>query len=221
MTTALIHPPQTAETVADVVEKLGGIPLERIRAWPPLGTATEEDVLRIEEKENRLFELVDGVLVEKAMGFRESLLAIALARYLGDFVSKQNLGLVVGADGMMRLNPGLVRIPDVAFVSWKRIPGGKVPDAPIPELSPDLAVEILSKGNTPAEMARKRREYFESGVSIVWEIDPETRSAEVFTALQNRVRVSEDQSLDGGNVLLGFSLPLKGLFSELDRTAKG
>ena len=70
------------DTLAELVERLGGVPLERIRFRPYPGTATEEDVIRIEAQENRLCELIEGVLVEKPMGFRESLLAVAQCHLL-------------------------------------------------------------------------------------------------------------------------------------------
>ena len=54
--------------------------------------------------------------------------------------------------------PGLVRLPDVSFVSWDRFPTGELPPEPMPNLVPDLAVEILSASNTPADMDRKVRE---------------------------------------------------------------
>ena len=118
---------------------------------------------------------MEGVLVEKPMGFRESLLAVAIARHLHEFVTPRNLGLVTGEGGMMRLFAGLVRIPDVAFISWARLPGGRVPETPIPRLAPDLAVEVLSRSNTAREMRGKREEYFEAGVVLVWMVDPEER----------------------------------------------
>ena len=77
--------------------------------------------------------------------------------------------------------PGLVRIPDVTFVSWKRLPGHKLPAEPIPDLIPNLAVEVLSVSNTKAEIDRKIGEYFRVGVQLVWMIDPPTRTAEVYT----------------------------------------
>jgi Uma2 family endonuclease len=219
MTTMTTSPP-TIDTLADLLERLGGISPQRVRFHPLPGTATEEDVIAIERREKRLCELVDGVLVEKAMGYRESLLACALIEVLRAFVRPRNLGLVSGADGMMRLFPGLVRIPDVAFASWDRIPNRRVPTAPIPELAPDLAVEILSEGNTEAEMARKRREYFEAGVRLVWLVDPEARTVSVYTAPEQATVLDATQTLDGGVVLPGFTLPLAELFAELDRQAK-
>ena len=119
------------ETVAGLLERLGGIAPDRVRTKPPLGTATEADLIAASQREGRPCELVDGILVEKAMGYRESLLAVVLAGLLKAYVGPRKLGLVSGPDGMMRLFPGLVRIPDVAFVSWDRIPGRRVPKEPI------------------------------------------------------------------------------------------
>jgi Uma2 family endonuclease len=141
-----------------------------------------------------------------------------LARLLSAFVDPRNLGLVSGADGMMRLFPGLVRLPDVAFASWDRIPGRRVPKEPIAGFAPDLAIEVLSESNTPGEMARKCREYFEAGVRLVWLIDPATRTATVYTAPDRSTHFSEAETLDGGDVLPGFVLPLRDCFSALDRT---
>ena len=108
-------------TVADVLRQLGGISPSRVRCNPPLGTATEKDVVRIHCRERGLFELVQGVLVEKVMGYWESVLAIELGRLLGNFVNRHKLGSVAGEAGMLRLSPGLVRIPDLSFVSRARL----------------------------------------------------------------------------------------------------
>src|SRR5713101_2584362 len=111
------HPPP--DNFADVLERLGGIPLTRIRLLPAPGTAKEKDVLAaLEAPRKRICELVDGVLVEKPMGAREALLAGAIIEYLGSFVRKHDLGCVLAPDGTLRLMPGLVRIPDVSFISW-------------------------------------------------------------------------------------------------------
>src|ERR1700722_16946968 len=108
---ATVNPPQP-ENFAELLEQIGRVPLERIRLKPPPGTATEKDVLRAYSGlERRLCELVDGVLVEKAMGTEEALLASILVQLLWNHVRPRRLGLVLGADGMLRLMPGLVRIP--------------------------------------------------------------------------------------------------------------
>src|SRR5262245_42142151 len=204
-------------TLADLLEQLGDIALARVRFRPLPGTATETDVLTIHDREDRLYELVDGVLVEKAMGFRESLLAGMLIEILRGFVRARNLGLVTAPDGMMRLVAGLVCIPDVAFISWDRFPNRRVPTEPIPDVAPNLAVEVLSAGNTPGEMARKRQDYFAAGVHLGWQIDPNARTVEVFTAPDQSTGLNETQTLTGGTVLPGFTLPLQALFGELDR----
>jgi Uma2 family endonuclease len=82
-----------------------------------------------------------------------------------------------------------------------------------------LAVEVLSAGNTSAEMERKRREYFDAGVQLVWMIEPRARTVAVFTSPAESRALGVDDVLDGGNVLPGFSLKLRDLFAELDREA--
>lgn len=219
MAALLESPSLAAQTLADLLEQLGNVPPERVRIRPAPGTATEKDVLEIEARENRLCELIDGVLVEKGMGFRESIIGVALSTCLRNFVEAGNLGLVTGADGMVRLFPGLVRIPDVAFVSWQRIPGRRVPSDPIPGLVPDLAVEVLSPSNTPAEMARKLREYFQAGVRVVWLIDLNVRAVTVHLSPEQSKVLIESDTLSGDPALPGFQLKLKNLFAELDRQA--
>jgi Uma2 family endonuclease len=207
----------TIQTIADLLDRLGGVPLNRIRFRPFPGTATVQDVIDIERKEGMLCELVEGVLVEKVMGFTESALTVFLASLLNAFVIPHNLGLVTGPDGAMEMMADLVRIPDAAFTRWERMPGRKCPTAPIPRLAPDLAVEVLSRSNTPGEMAVKRQDYFSAGVELVWEIDPDTRIIAVYTSATDVTTLAETDTLDGGSVLPGFTLPLRNLFAELDR----
>ena len=206
-----------AQTLADLLGGLGDIPLDRVRLRPALGTATEADVIDLGSRVKRLCELVDGVLVEKAMGFVESSLAGLILELLRGFVIPRNLGIVLGADGMMRLRPGLVRIPDVSYLSWARFPDGRYPIRALPEVAPDLAVEVLSESNTRAEMQRKRREYFEAGVRLVWEVDHPARTVTVFAAPEDSTTLAGDDVLDGGEVLPGFRVPLGEIFGELDR----
>ena len=217
--TPLPDTPPTTRTLADLLEALGGIPPQRVLAEPPPGTATERDVLDADRRGDSLCELVDGVLVEKPMGVRESLLAGLILTCLRNFVDPRNLGLVTGPDGTLRLVPGLVRIPDVAFISWGRVPEGAVPAEAIPSVAPDLAVEVLSEANTPNEMARKRREYFAAGALLVWIVDPKNRTVAVYTGPEEFVTLDATQTLDGGEVLPGFRLELSRLFGDLDRKA--
>jgi Uma2 family endonuclease len=220
MTTAQTSP-HPIETLEDLLRRLGGISPARVRFRPAPGMATEQDLVATGRHEDRPCELIDGALVEKAMGFREACLAGALLALLRAFIIPRNLGLVSGADGLVRLAAGLVRVPDVAFISWERVPDRRMPEAPVPSLVPDLAVEVLSEGNTEEEMARKRREYFTAGVREVWTVDPRHRSVTIHRSPDLSTLLGETETLGGGEVLPGFALPLRELFSELDRRADG
>jgi Uma2 family endonuclease len=205
------------KTLADLHRRLGGVPLERIRCQPPPGTAVEADVLLRPNGEKHLCELIDGTLVEKTMGYFESLLAAVLIQLLRNFLDEHDLGVVTGEGGTLRVLPGQVRIPDVAFIAWERFPGGKLPAEPIPGLAPDLAVEVLSRGNTAAEMERKLRDYFAAGVRLVWYLDPEPRVARVYTSPTEVQQLSEADTLDGGAVLPGFRLPIREWLARANR----
>lgn len=205
---------EPACTLADLFEEFGPMPISRIRTDPPPGTATEADVLRILDHENRLCELVDGILVEKTTGFDESRLAADLIFVLNGFVKPRKLGIVTGADGTIKLARGLVRIPDVAYFPWDRLPNRRRPRQPIPRIAPDLAVEVLSPSNTRQEMQRKLKDYFAAGVRLVWYIDPAALTAQAYTSPTAKKTLRENQALDGTDVLPGFSLPLRELFAE-------
>jgi Uma2 family endonuclease len=204
-------------TLADLMKRLGDVPLDRIRFHPFPGSATVADVVRIQEQEGRLCELVVGVLLEKTVGLKESLLAGWLLTLLNAFVRPKNLGIVTPPDGTLQLVTGLVRIPDVAFLKWDRFVDRRLPDDPVPLVVPNLAVEVLSTSNTRTEMAIKRTDYFQTGVELVWEIDPRRRTVTVYTSLTDSTTLDINDTLDGGSVLPGFQLPLTELFGELDR----
>jgi Uma2 family endonuclease len=212
----------TYTNFGELLHALGDIPPSRIRLTPPPGQATERDLLRLNErKDSALYELVEGTLVEKAVGLSESGLSVELGRHLCNFAELHDLGLVAGEAGSVRLFSGLVRLPDVLFVSWGKLPGKTWPREPIPDLAPDLAVEILSKSNTKGEIRRKLKEYFLAGVRLVWVIDPKKRLAQVYTAPDRSEVVSENGSLTGGDVLPGFALTLNKLFARLPPPASG
>lgn len=217
MAAATVTPRPPDRTVGDLLKRLGNVPPERVRLWPTPGTATEADLIEVRAREDKLCELIDGVLVEKPMGFEESVIATALLTFLSDYIRRHDLGKVVGADAAMKFVPNLVRIPDVAFISWDRYPKGKRKRLSIPALAPDIAVEVLSKSNSKAEMKRKLREYFEAGVRLVWYVDPKARTVTVYASPTQLVVLNEDQALDGGDVLPGFSLQIRDWFAEAER----
>ncbi len=199
-------------TVGDLLDRLGGIPARRVLLHPTPGTATEADLLKVLDGNERLCELVEGSLVEKPMGLEESMIAMLIGAEILMFAQRRRLGRISGGDGPYRLFGGLVRLPDVAYISYDRLPGRKLPKDPIPNLVPDLAVEVLSKSNTPKEMKRKLEEYFAAGVRLVWIIDPRKKTVRVHTAIDRSTLLREGETLDGGDVLPGFQLPLARIF---------
>ena len=218
MATATVSAPKRLETFADLLRQIGDVPLDRIRVRPAPGTATEKDVIEaLDGPEKLICELVDGVLVEKAVGSKESLLAGLIVQLLWNHLDKDDLGVVLPGDGPVRLKLGLVRIPDVSFIPWSRMPGGVFPDDPIAPVVPTLAIEVLSESNTKAEMARKLRDYFDAGVRLVWFIEPTTEAATVYTSLTKARQIDAEGTLEGGKVLPGFTLPLKSLFARANR----
>jgi Uma2 family endonuclease len=205
------------DVFSELWDSLGRVPPERIRMQPPPGTATEEDCIAAESRYNRLCELIDGTLVEKVMGWYESRVALVLGRLLDEYAERHDLGFTFGEAGMIRTDKTRVRMPDLSFVLWSRFPGRVLPKGQILNLVPDLAVEVLSPKNTRAEMERKRREYFLGGCRLVWEIDPDKKTARVYTAPDESKRISEKGKLTGGDLLPGFELPLAELFARAGR----
>jgi hypothetical protein len=108
--------------VDELVTHVGGIPGARIRLKPSPGTATESDLLYACDHEDRLCELIDGVLVEKPMGAIESFLTLALAEYLTRYVRENKLGITLGPDGMLRFTKRKIYLPDISFISWSQNP---------------------------------------------------------------------------------------------------
>lgn len=203
-------------TVAELLARLAAPP-ERVLLEPRPGTATEEDLL----DQPRLCELIDGVLVEKTMGFFESRWAVTLNFYMELYLDENPIGFTLNGSGMCRVNPEQVRLPDASFFSWDHFPGKSLPtDEAILDRSPDLAVEILSRGNTKAEMERKRHEYFAAGTKIYWEVDPRKRIAKVYTSVNRHKVVDEEGTLSGGVVLPGFSLAMRTWWEKAEKRGR-
>jgi len=215
MTTAMESTLHQRRTLGDLLNQLGGVSADRVRLIPAPGTATEQDAIN-----NPLCELVDGTLVEKPLGFNESVLAVIIARVVANFVVSRKLGLVAITDGMFRVSPGQLRMPDVSYTSWARIPRD-VQSLAAPDLSPDLAIEILSPANTVREMERKRQDYFAGGTRMIWIVHPDTRTVDVYLPGQTEPAVLGDKdSLDGFDVLPGFSHSIAAIFAEAQRPAE-
>ena len=104
-------------------------------------------------------------------------------------------------------------MPDLAFVSVDCLPGRQVPTEPVPDLSPDLAVEVLSPSNTRREIDRKLQEYFGSGTRMVWIIDPAKRTVAAYRQPEEpEETISQPGTLHGRDVLKEFTVTLDDLF---------
>ena len=205
-----------ANTMQDRLTDLGGIDASRVLLTPHPGQATLTDLIAINHSPNHsLYELVDGTLVEKAMSYEASVVAGTVLFILRQFVSKYRLGLISGADGFFKLQSS-TRGPDVAFVARDRLPGGVFPSQVYPQITPNLAVEVLNPGNTKAEMARKRLEYFHAGVQVVWMVDCTNRSVAVFTSPTDVIVLGEEEVIDGGEAVPGFASRVGDFFADLD-----
>ena len=213
-------------TIADVQRRLGHIPEERIRSYPAPGTATVQDLLDGSITGDRGHELVDGILVEKGMGFREGSVGTRISHLLQGYLDTDNIGHVAGADGLIRFTLDLVRVPDVSFIRWDSVDDPEEienPTGAFLEVRPDLAVEVLSPSNTRREMEIKLAEYAKAGVKLVWYVDPERKEVDVYPAAdaESRRTLTAADTLDGGDVLPGFAVMVERIFESRAPRKKG
>lgn len=202
----------------ELIERLGDIDPARVRMDPRPGTATVRDLIRVNErKDGPVCELIDRTLVEKTMGLEEGYIAALLITALNIFVQPKRLGAIVDAQSGQKMVFGNVRMPDVSYIRAERWVEYLTTRAKVAPFAPDLAVEVLSESNTRAEMDRKRREYFASGTRLVWEVNPRRRTVAVYTDERQSRRLTAADTLDGGDVLPGFTLPVAELFQHLPK----
>jgi Uma2 family endonuclease len=171
---------------------------------------TAEELAAMPDDGNR-YELVNGELIAMAPSFaRHGMIAGAIAVSLGHHVKTNRLGAVLVADAgfVLTRGPDTVRAPDAAFVRK----GRAIEDAFLSG-APDLAVEVLSSGDRAKQVQAKVGDYLRAGARMVIVIDPRTETAVVHTAAST-TRLSIDDTLDGGDVVPGWRLPLRELFEE-------
>jgi Uma2 family endonuclease len=176
---------------------------------------TADQLLELQDDGQR-HELVTGFVVsEPPAAFRHGEIAAEVFGLLFEFVRRWNLGRVVSADTGLLLarDPDTVRAPDVAFVSRERIEQAGVFRGYFPG-APDLAVEVLSPSERPADVHAKIGDYLEAGARLVWVIDPSRRQVRVHRSLLRPLTLVEKATLDGEDVLPGFSVPVARLFSK-------
>jgi Uma2 family endonuclease len=159
-------------------------------------------------------ELVEGrVRVMPPVGPEHAGSQIDLGALTRAFVREHRLGRVYGDGGfILRRNPDLTLGPDLAFVSAERMAANPPPPRGFWEIVPDLVVEIVSPGDTAAEIDEKVRDYLSAGVRLVWVVYPRTRRVHVYQSTGAVQIIFGEGVLEGGDVLPGFRLPLADLW---------
>lgn len=172
----------------------------------PLMTADELLNVNIPGKQ---VELVRGVLVvREPPGYQHGAIVARLGALLVQYVDAHELGTVVVGDAGFKLatNPDTVRGPDIALVRRERAPD----PAPVgfAAFSPDLAIEIRSPSNRPGDILGKVGDLLSAGTRLIWVIDPARREARAYRQDGTETTITAEQSLDGEDVVPGFSCPL-------------
>ncbi len=179
---------------------------------PKIQLMTAEDLFWLSNDGKRR-ELVKGELREMppASG-RHGIYGGRLQVYLGHHVLTQKLGEVFLAETGFTIAraPDTVRGPDIAFVSQNRLPD-PLPDGYLP-LAPDLAVEVVSPNDTKREVMDKIGEWLDAGVRLVWVVEFRKRTITVYRSRQQVRVLTEGDMLEGGDVVPGFSLPVRVVF---------
>jgi Uma2 family endonuclease len=174
-------------------------------------TIAEFETLPLEGR----WELIDGEPVEMAPSTDESSsLGATILALLGSFVRPRGLGRLYSANGGFVLFPDrpTVRVPDAAFVRAERAPQGKARKS-FPRLAPDLVVEVLSPSDRASEVVAKLEMYQEAGVPLIWLVDPDQETVTIIAAGQPTRVVKKGDTLDGGDVLPDFTVPVAEIFT--------
>lgn len=174
---------------------------------------TAEDLLHMPQESIRS-DLMRGELIRMTpAGARHGQIAGNFLIKLGAYVADNRMGRVFAAETgfILSRDPDTVRGPDVAFVSRERIPPEGVPEGFWP-MSPDLAIEVVSPGDTAADVEAKVYDYLDAGTSLVWVANPKTQRVTEYRSLSDIRVLTINDTLDGADVIPGFSLPLKELF---------
>ena len=173
---------------------------------------TLEEFERLADPDERL-ELSRGVLVrEPQPPASHGAVVVNLLRELDAVARDRRLGrAVVEAGFLLAEDPPTVRRPDAAFVSFDRWPAGALPEGWWP-MAPDIAVEVVPPSNRAVDIHQKVLQYLDAGARAVWVVQPTTHTVEVWRGPGDIYVLREDESLDGGDVLPGFHLPVSRLF---------
>jgi Uma2 family endonuclease len=177
---------------------------------------TDEAFMALPQDGHR-YELVQGELVDMGnSGMEHGWIASILNGLLFDFVRTHKLGVICDSSTAFAMKSGNKRSPDVSFIAKARLVGLRRLPKGFFAGSPDLAVEVLSPGNTVEEMHSKLVEYFENDTRLVWVIHPDEQYVLVYHSPSPDRLLTLQDALDGEDVVPGFSLPVAALFEELD-----
>ena len=178
---------------------------------------TDEAFLAVAEHSTRRYEVIDGKLTwMNAARMNHGDVAHLIGVALTNYVRPRRLGKVFDASATFRLNPDNVLVPDVSFstvANLRRYPAGL--DG-FGVGAPDLAVEVISPSERKTKVRLKMEKYFAHGARLVWHVYLRGRRVEVFTAPDAVAakRLDAGDALDGGEVIPGFCLPLRGIFDQ-------
>ena len=174
---------------------------------------TADDLLRLHSEGVR-GELIMGVLHETvSTGLEHGAVVMNIGILMGGFVKPRRLGWLIGSDSgiLLEQSPDTVREPDIAFISAERLPLD-VRVRGYSQVVPDLVVEVVSPSDCPAPVYDKAQMWLRFGVRLVLVVDPEARSI-MALPLEGMTRTfTEDDTLDCGEVLPGFSCPVRDIF---------
>lgn len=176
---------------------------------------TAEDLLAVSKDSSHRYELMKGALKTMSpAGAKHGKLAMIIGARLQTFAEDHGLGSVFGAETgfLLARNPDTVRAPDAAFVSQARLPENGVPAGYFPG-APDLAVEVVSPGDTTGEVEEKVQMWLAHGASLVWVIHPATRTVTIYRRDGSANVLHDGDQLNGEAVLPGFSFPVAKLFA--------
>ena len=153
------------------------------------------------------YELLEGQLIMTPTGMKHEEIGGNLLYLLKKHLEKQPTGRVYGSSAGYRLSDEIVLAPDVSFVRQEQLPGGRSPIG-FGEFAPDLAVEIVSPGDQALDIEDKVQLYLQYGTRRVWVINPRRRIATVYAPDNTARTLRPDETLDGEDVLPGFTCRL-------------
>jgi Uma2 family endonuclease len=168
-------------------------------------------------RDGHRYEIVNGELIDMGnSGAKHGYVCSVLMIFLGGYVHIQKIGAMFDSSTAFKMKSGNKRSPDISFMAKERLQGlEELPDGFL-EGAPDLAVEILSPSNTVEEIHNKLVEYFENGSRLVWVINPKEKYVLVYRSSQEPDRLLKSvDSLDGEDIVPGFTLPIAELFQKL------